>query len=514
MGLSVCVDRLTAPTPSMRRAMSVWLLHFGVCTFVFAMELLVFRRPWFAAANVLAWQLLIVLISNAKFHALREPFIYQDFEYFQDAFKHPRLYLPFLGAWRALLAAAAFVGAVALGLMLEAPIDQSGGTLAYVSSTTALFLAAIFLCVMGSRDPVSITHDPAVDVRALGLTASMWQYRSDERRKIDVTRLPDRLPSKTVAANGGRPNIVAIQSESFFDARRLCPTLQPSLYAHWDHAQRTAAAHGRLQVAAWGANTVRTEFSFLSALAPEVLGVHRFNPYRKLAHLGVATLASRLKAQGYRTICVHPYPATFYLRHVVFPKLGFDEFIDIGAFSDAEKAGPYVGDVAVAKKIETLLEDTRDGLFIFAITMENHGPLHWEKITADETGALFTESLPANCEELAIYARHLTNADAMLGTLMDTMERATTPHWLCLYGDHVPIMPRVYDVMGEPDGTTDYVIWANRNANASRADAARDLRVSDLAPLLVGQIFPRGNHVRDRNGTSNEITTPEGKTPL
>jgi hypothetical protein len=63
--------------------------------------------------------LFLVLVSNAKYHALREPFIFQDFEYFSDVFRHPRLYLPFLGAGKAALAVLAFGGAVYAGLALE-----------------------------------------------------------------------------------------------------------------------------------------------------------------------------------------------------------------------------------------------------------------------------------------------------------------------------------------------------------------------------------------------------------
>jgi Sulfatase len=494
MALSVCIDRLTEPTPALRRPIGAWLLHFGVCALVFAAEFLVFRRPWFAAANVLAWQLLIVLISNAKFHSLREPFIYQDFEYFLDAIKHPRLYLPFLGAWRAAVAAIAFVAAVAFGLLLETPVDVSGSPVAYAICAIALLMVALLLLTFGARQPLRVTHAPADDTRRLGLIACMWQYRSDERATFDVARLPMALNIDATIADGFRPNIVAIQSESFFDVRRLSKSLRPSVFTHWDRARDAAAAQGRVRVAAWGANTVRTEFSFLSGLAPDMLGVHRFNPYRKLAHLGIATLASRLRSLGYKTICVHPYPATFYTRNVIFPKLGFDEFIDISGFTDAPKVGPYVGDVDVAKKIEALLADAPDGVFIFAITMENHGPLHWEQIAADEVAALFTEPLPGNCEELAVYARHLANADAMLGTLMATMQCATTPHWICQYGDHVPIMPSAYAVVGEPDGMTDYVIWANDAALATKADDARDLGIAELAELLLARAFHHRAH--------------------
>lgn len=50
---------------------------------------------------------------------LREPFVYSDFEYFTDALRHPRLYLPFLGWPAALLLACGYGLALWAGLALE-----------------------------------------------------------------------------------------------------------------------------------------------------------------------------------------------------------------------------------------------------------------------------------------------------------------------------------------------------------------------------------------------------------
>ena len=52
-------------------------------------------RPIFATALLCAFFLLLVVVSNAKFKALREAFVFQDYEYFTDAIRHPRLYIPF-----------------------------------------------------------------------------------------------------------------------------------------------------------------------------------------------------------------------------------------------------------------------------------------------------------------------------------------------------------------------------------------------------------------------------------
>src|SRR5690606_4826345 len=124
------------------------------------------------------------------------------------------------------------------------------------------------------------------------------------------------------------PDLVSVQSESFFDVRREFPEVQRSVLAQFDELCAQAVQYGELTVAARGANTVRSEFAFLSGVDVGTLGVHQFNPYRTLASSGkTATLPSYLRALGYRTVCIHPYHANFYRRDRVLPFLGFDEFI-------------------------------------------------------------------------------------------------------------------------------------------------------------------------------------------
>jgi phosphoglycerol transferase MdoB-like AlkP superfamily enzyme len=72
---------------------------------------------------------------------------------------------------------------------------------------------------------------------------------------------------------------------------------------------------------------------------------------------------------GYRTLCIPPYPGTFYLRNQVLKQLGFDEFLDIAHFSDADKSGQHISDAAVAAKVEDCLLEAGDTpLFIQVIT--------------------------------------------------------------------------------------------------------------------------------------------------
>ncbi len=484
LALSVVIEQLLSPRPSLRgRAWRAWAIHIGIFAAFYAAELAIFQRPYFVSAMVLTGVLLLVLVSNAKAHSLREPFIYQDFEYFLDAIKHPRLYLPFMGAWRAAAALLAFVAAIYFGLMFEPPITHIISTAALLLFCAALFVIAALLVTLANTDALAVTFEPNDDLNRLGLLAFLMRYHAEERKPIDVATLNSRFHEPTSNTKENLPNIIVVQSESFFDARRIFAGLDPSVMREWDKTIASAAMSGRVEVAAWGANTVRTEFAFLSGLNPKSLGVHRFNPYRKMALQGVPTLAIFLKKMGYRTVCVHPYPASFYTRDHVFPKLGFDEFIDVKAFNDADKFGPYVGDIALGEKVKSVLQDSTRPTFIFVITMENHGPLHWEKVTTEESAALFSASLPPACDELAVYVRHLRNANTMLGNLRAHLETTSASSWLCWYGDHVPIMPSVYAALGEPDSATDYFIWSNRYAEESQQSTT--VMIANLAEALI-----------------------------
>jgi len=93
--LSVAIERLMNPRPPLVRPWAAWALHGGTCLTAHALLTLLLGRPWFAMAVVSAFLLMLVLVNNAKVMALREPFVFQDYEYFTDAIRHPRLYIPF-----------------------------------------------------------------------------------------------------------------------------------------------------------------------------------------------------------------------------------------------------------------------------------------------------------------------------------------------------------------------------------------------------------------------------------
>ncbi len=486
-----------AVCPVWQRPLAALLLHIGTWLVLFTSVLLVLQRPWFAVFLVLAFQILVLLVHQAKFNSLREPFIFQDFEYFTDAIKHPRLYLPFFGIVRTLAATLGFAGALSIGLIYEAPVTEVLPLSPLTLSWIGLLAIGLALIYQGLRHCPAVVYDPAKDLCDLGQVAFFWAYwQAENVPRTAFAQTPfDHPPA--VADAGKQPDIVVVQSESFFDPRPLSDAIKASVLEHFDQIKTMASHHGRLAVPAWGANTVRTECGFLSGLTPEQLGIHQFNPYRLLAKQNIPNLVGYLKQSGYRTLCIHPYPASFYLRDKVFPRMGFDHFMDIDSFNAEQKSGQFIGDLAVADKVNGLLnsgsettgEDARKPLFIFVITMENHGPLHLEQPNDADLEAFYLHPPALGSADLTVYLRHLKNADLMIKSLRDGLscraEKQGREGVLCWYGDHVPIMPTVYELFAEPDGLTDYFIWTTTPSSRSAETQAQLLPIHALGALML-----------------------------
>jgi phosphoglycerol transferase MdoB-like AlkP superfamily enzyme len=283
------------------------------------------------------------------------------------------------------------------------------------------------------------------------------------------------------------PDVILIQSESFFDARRLSKSIDSSILRNFDIARHESVQHGELTVPAWGANTMRTEFAALTGVDDLQLGYARFYPYA-FVRQACASLASWFKQGGYKTLAIHPYYADFFGRERAFKHLQIDRFVDIRSFADAPRAGPYVADEAVADAIINALDEPRtEAAFIFSMTMENHGPLHLETVRAGEGAAFHSLGDDARWRDLTAYLRHLANADAMLGRLLASLRARRRETVLCFYGDHVPALSHVYAALGNEPARSDYFIWRNYGD----APAAREnLCAGQLGVALIRTLAP------------------------
>nr|WP_049623116.1 LTA synthase family protein [Frateuria defendens] len=264
--------------------------------------------------------------------------------------------------------------------------------------------------------------------------------------------LRQRLGS-TANDTGERPDIVVVQSESFFD-----PTIMKG-YEHSDftpnlHRLARHGASGALHVPTYGGGTIRTEFEVLTGLSLRYFDNLQF-PYLQMNAKVVPGLVRTLRAHGYETVAIHGNDPGFWNRNTAFGALGFDRFVSGAAFPrNAPHDGMYMADSAMTDEILAQLKNSGPPQFLFAISLEAHGPYDTQPADAAERDAM---PVPAGITgkarlELQNYLYHMRHADAELGRLAEALAQRERPTLLLFYGDHLPALTDSYRITGFVDG--------------------------------------------------------------
>jgi hypothetical protein len=438
-----------------------WALDLAIPLIMFAAILAISARPLFAGVATLALIGGFAFADAAKREVLHEPVVFTDLSELVELVRHPHLYLPFVGPGKVIAGLIAAIVAFAALLVVEPPIWPLTVPLALAAAIGVLGLI-LGIATLGLAPAAGLMSrfrtlgDPVLDSAALGALAMQFAHGVPTRanRPTVRARAPGQGPLTPPA--GRPPDIVLVQSESFFDARRVHPGAPRDLLPGFDRLKAEAVQYGLMTPPTWGASTTRTEFEVLTGRPADTIGLDRFNPYHQLALRPLESIASRLRAAGYRSVCVHPHDRRFYGRHRVMPCLGFDEFHGLEAFAGAERSGRYVRDIEAARWTAARLAASADPLFVFVITMENHGP--W----VDEPGRPpCAPGLPAALKVPGFrkYLSGLRAGDALIAPIVEAL-RNRGDGVLGFYGDHKPSLP----LEGSSDPATDYAIWRARRA--------------------------------------------------
>ena len=313
--------------------------------------------------------------------------------------------------------------------------------------------------VYAADDATFLTWSPTVSAGKSGLTVTLLRYawstlvalptpHNEAARQLVARHLSPPL----AATPSDLPDIVILQSESFFDPARLRGLEEAQVLPQYRRLA-AIARHGGLWVPTYGGGTIRTEFEVLTGIAMRYFPTVEY-PYFQLTSGTLAGLASVLGGHGYRTIAVHPHSRAFWNRAAALDHLGFQQFDGINEFGDARLSGYYVSDDALVEHILKRLDDASGPTFVFAISMENHGP--YEDYPNADVQRRAAEPVPAalgtaEARTLRGYLYHLENADHALGRLADALHARPRRTLLVFYGDHLPALSRVYAQAGFDD---------------------------------------------------------------
>ncbi len=465
--ITFLIERLTRPSVQVGWSYARFVIHglimgqiYGLCAFLSG-------SAWLSGCVMVLLAVVGVVASNIKWSLLGEPLLFSDVVVAQSFLRNPKFYLfsiPPL-ARVAVVAMVLIVPALFIYVSVEGlrPGTRITGLCMVVAASLGLRL------VPASRwAPVP---DISQDIGRLGLIGSLYLYWRRWQAEPDGAPPPP-VPSTTRPA---RDVVVVVQCESFADPYTLglSETALPTM-SGLRSAQAAASAWGALQVSGFGAYTMRTEYGVLFGRTEVQLGFRYFDPFLTAAREKEFALPYRLGAAGYRSVFVHPHDLGFYGRDRLMPAIGFERLIGDDAFAHAESASmPYTQDCDVADAILRLVDaEGAEPLFVYAVTMENHGP--WPN---------------GKDEGVAHYLRHLQGSDQMLAALVKGFQERDCKATLVFFGDHRPSIPGSVVPGGArhtPFVVVDFPLSGHKNALS-----AQDISPAGLHDLIEARALER-----------------------
>jgi len=290
-----------------------------------------------------------------------------------------------------------------------------------------------------------------------------------------------------------KPTVIAVMNETFSDL---------SIYQnmHADYQGPTyfksiddCLSRGRLYVSAYGGGTANTEFEFLTGNSMAYLGSGVY-PYTTYDLTDTENLAAQFKSLGYYTTAMHPNHGTNWNRENVYKDFGFDRFLTINDFQNAETLRGMVTDKATYDKILELLDTNSNPQFIFDVTMQNHSGYDTGLIPYDKQMSLNIDGeFNSNVNE---YVSLIQQSDEALKYFLNKLSKLDRKVVVVFWGDHQPFFPDTYNdrwFTNEDDAThqerlwqTSYIIWANYDvAGNSQTSHEEDLSSNYLSSELM-----------------------------
>ena len=187
-----------------------------------------------------------------------------------------------------------------------------------------------------------------------------------------------------------------------------------------------------------GGMTVLAEFEMNTGL-PVGLLKKGIVPYYYLSEQ-TPGLARTALDQGYQTTFVHPYKRGFWGREKAIPALGYQQQLFEEHFSPLQQKGLYTSDHAV---IETILEQVNKAAtpqFIYAVTMQGHGPFNQQRYGSQQLSAACPGLNKNDSENLDTYYTGVVDEMASLQWLVSQLENSGKRYLVLAFGDHQPYL--------------------------------------------------------------------------
>lgn len=316
----------------------------------------------------------------------------------------------------------------------------------------------------------------------------------------------DGMISKEVAASEDAsknvpPSVIVIMNESFADLSVLGDFVSDDYLASFydidDYLLR-----GMVYPSVCGGGTCNSEFEFLtgSSLANVKPGIY---PYLNYDLSNASNLVQVFNNLGYQTVAFHPYQAENWNRTNVYNSFGFQKFLSQEDMVDKEILSWTISDHSDFEKIKEIYENRTAPLFLFNVTMQNHGG--YNVPIRSDVELVSIEKQYSGYSDVINYLTLIRESADAFKELLNYFAVQPDPVIICMFGDHQPILDEDFlssitqTVSDEEHSILDakqkyitpYIIWSNYDVystpdteNTKQTDMSLNYLGANLLGLL------------------------------
>ena len=290
-------------------------------------------------------------------------------------------------------------------------------------------------------------------------------FASEEEPGADENNISVLASTEALSSDQyGTPNIIFLQLESFFDITQVNGlTFSQDPIPNFRHLSETHSS-GLVEVPSIGAGTANTEFEVISGMSLDFFGPGEY-PYKTILKETTAESAAySLKELNYSTHAIHNNKGTFYTRHRVFSRLGFDTFTSIEYMNNLEYTPlGWAKDYVLTEEIIKALDSTPTQQdYIYTISVAGHGDYPEHKVLENPeitVGGIEDEGIRNSYE---YYTNQIYEMDKFIGELIEALSNYDENVILVMYGDHLPSLGiENKDLTYGNNFDTPYVMWSN-----------------------------------------------------
>ena len=252
--------------------------------------------------------------------------------------------------------------------------------------------------------------------------------------------------TKIEEENWGKPNIVIILSESFFDVANLPEItfdkdLMPNIHSYEKDNDKVVA---NTYVSVFGGSSVVSEWEILTSSTNQ-FNVISYIPYTdyylKKNKSKVKTsphIIKSLKNEGYITKYITPWDGESYNSEEVYKMVGTDKMV---YNLKGDKKGLWISDDAITDNIiSELNKDIGTPKLLIYATSQNHMPCEDDRYLNYDIKVTSSKFDDEDTSLIKCYAQGVYDADKALGKLNDAINNMDEDTIVIFFGDHLPFI--------------------------------------------------------------------------